>query len=960
MSIELFHLFPYRSTESHPPAHHVYEIIKAEAQTPVDPLRCPFCSRLLSPLLLTYHIQQHKDEPAQKPCPICGKSAEYLFGHMENHQADLRRVAAAVAGALAAPGPDAPAPNAPAPNTPASEAQAQPAVAPTKVAKKTTAGKPSHSLAPAGAQAVQVAVPVAPVASAAQTPAQVLTTGGGGAEDRKASVARLQGITWPAAQWPQGLGAEEKLSELFRCLQEWRAEAEVGNQKEFPSAKERRPDDLGRLQASLLAIIRSSQSMDANRWREVARQTEEALQILGGDHYPGEDELGPELDRKLVQSRLAVSQSVRIATLNGSHVVTKQFLANDSSYSQTLRELQISLTVKHPNIAQGLGWYRDTDGMVVLVTQLYGPNLATVVRALLPSGSHCHRHAMAYHTQPNNNPHPCDYRFLNGRLPWLQAKTFLLQAAAGLSYLHRERIFHRDFGAHNLVLTANWDSVVIIDFGLSTRAKGEYTTGSVDSRAKSPFMSPSRFSRALAHSNSGEYTVDLETRVQDDLWPLACVLNFLLDPVQPWFAEPETARKALPDGPRPLPERFAAELRKLAAPDPQCRDVAEFKTKLERIEFLVPKWEDYSLAWLPAPQPAWASPAVLPNFYTRGSWPDGREVRHSEEAFLEFKGQLLTYLQTCSLCGALGKPDHKQCRELKKSQSAEFDQLEKIRAHLTRVVPLWNNVSDIQTGPMGARAKEERAEGQPKKPKSFGPPDLTREVRLLAKIVRDMYKMPPALRRPAVKDKPEADRPPINWDSNGRRSRAWGGLRPPSLSLAASFAGGRLQILGWLDQAFRVDWFGNLICPFSLNNSQCFADVDHVWPWKLGGSSHEHPSENDDKPYNLTMLHFRANRNVKSDVPLQFLNPADLQTGYSTLQAVHLLNMDSGPRLLPFLLGWDPAQADHGYQPPKHLADCFDLDKAMAALTALANFELKKKAKPAGEKPTKAKKKSVT
>ena len=87
----------------------------------------------------------------------------------------------------------------------------------------------------------------------------------------------------------------------------------------------------------------------------------------------------------------------------------------------------------------------------------------------------------------------------------------------------------------------------------------------------------------------------------------------------------------------------------------------------------------------------------------------------------------------------------------------------------------------------------------------------------------------------------------------------------------------------WVEKGFRVDAFGNVVAaPGTASNlALCKFDVDHVFPWSLGGRSVQ---------ANFHALQWDANRRVKSDRPLRTIARAELQVGLSIEQLCALMD----------------------------------------------------------------------
>ncbi len=97
-----------------------------------------------------------------------------------------------------------------------------------------------------------------------------------------------------------------------------------------------------------------------------------------------------------------------------------------------------------------------------------------------------------------------------GPLPWAEAATLAMQAAAGLSEAHAHGIVHRDIKPANLFLTSK-GQVKILDFGLAKLTGASVLTKSGSTMGTAAYMSPEQVAGGAAEA-------------QSDLWSLGVVL----------------------------------------------------------------------------------------------------------------------------------------------------------------------------------------------------------------------------------------------------------------------------------------------------------------------------------------------------------------------------------------------------------------------------------------------------
>ena len=140
---------------------------------------------------------------------------------------------------------------------------------------------------------------------------------------------------------------------------------------------------------------------------------------------------------------------------------------------------------------------------------------------------------------------------------------------------------------------------------------------------------------------------------------------------------------------------------------------------------------------------------------------------------------------------------------------------------------------------------------------------------------------------------------------------AWLRCRKPSDVLnAVDLSDAKKKLLELFDVAFKLDPFGNLICPLAKNLTLLHADIDHIFPIALGGRT-SHSSDCRLFECNVVMLHDKANRVVKNDTPIQFVHPVAMQTGVTVGAALaQLCAKPKATPLLPVWLGFDPLVAN--------------------------------------------------
>jgi mitogen-activated protein kinase kinase kinase len=100
------------------------------------------------------------------------------------------------------------------------------------------------------------------------------------------------------------------------------------------------------------------------------------------------------------------------------------------------------------------------------------------------------------------------------------------QVLAGLAYLHREGILHRDLKSDNILLDLD-GTCKISDFGISKRSENVYGNDKSNNMQGSIFwMAPE-----VVRSSGEGYSAKV------DIWSLGCVVIEMLDGRRPWAKE---------------------------------------------------------------------------------------------------------------------------------------------------------------------------------------------------------------------------------------------------------------------------------------------------------------------------------------------------------------------------------------------------------------------------------------
>ncbi|HRX77581.1 MAG TPA: serine/threonine-protein kinase [Pirellulaceae bacterium] len=211
-----------------------------------------------------------------------------------------------------------------------------------------------------------------------------------------------------------------------------------------------------------------------------------------------------------------------------------------------------------------------------------------------------------------------------GGLPVDKALNYLLQAARGLDYAHRQGIIHRDIKPSNMLLCRD-GMVKVLDLGLA-----RFETGSLD---ESDITQPPDLTRSgdlIGTTNyvSPEAAVDIrKADFRADIYSLGCTLYFLLtarsmyiegDVLDRLFAHRNTPAPSLCDAKPFAPALLDKIFQKMVAKDPGDRyqSMAELIAVLERsipeLEQIAQRLIDEPTATMPiskSPKRAKKSPA---------------------------------------------------------------------------------------------------------------------------------------------------------------------------------------------------------------------------------------------------------------------------------------------------------------------------------------------------------------
>lgn len=220
---------------------------------------------------------------------------------------------------------------------------------------------------------------------------------------------------------------------------------------------------------------------------------------------------------------------------------------------------------------------------VEVAAKLVHPNIVTAYDADEANGTHFLVMEFV------NGPDLASFVKRSGPLPLQQAVAFLLQAAAGLEYAHRQGVVHRDIKPSNLLVDAN-GTVKVLDLGLARLVMGT-DSGNAPTQAE------------LTQDGAVLGTVDymapeqaLNTKVangQADIYALGCTLYYLLTGqaiylgetlMQKMLAHREAPIPSLQAICPEVPEQVESIFKKMVSKKPEDRHssmaslIAEFKS----------------------------------------------------------------------------------------------------------------------------------------------------------------------------------------------------------------------------------------------------------------------------------------------------------------------------------------------------------------------------------------------
>ncbi|GAU41863.1 hypothetical protein TSUD_366100 [Trifolium subterraneum] len=186
--------------------------------------------------------------------------------------------------------------------------------------------------------------------------------------------------------------------------------------------------------------------------------------------------------------RVYVAREVKSKFVVALKVIFKEQLEKYRIHHQLRREMEIQISLKHPNILSLYGWFHDSERVILILEYAHNGEL---------------------------------YKELSkrGRFSEKQAATYIFSLTEALAYCHEKHVIHRDIKPENLLLDHE-GRLKIADFGWSVQSKSKRQTmcGTLD------YLAPE-----MVENKDHDYAVDN--------WTLGILCYEFLYGVPPFEAE---------------------------------------------------------------------------------------------------------------------------------------------------------------------------------------------------------------------------------------------------------------------------------------------------------------------------------------------------------------------------------------------------------------------------------------
>lgn len=186
--------------------------------------------------------------------------------------------------------------------------------------------------------------------------------------------------------------------------------------------------------------------------------------------------------------RVYVARELKSKYVVALKIIFKEQLEKYRIHHQLKREMEIQISLKHPNILRLYGWFHDSERVFLILEYAHNGELYKELRK-------------------------------RGHLPEKHAATYILSLTKALAYCHEKHVIHRDIKPENLLLDHE-GRLKIADFGWSVQSTSKRNTmcGTLD------YLAPE-----MVENKAHDYAVDN--------WTLGILCYEFLYGVPPFEAE---------------------------------------------------------------------------------------------------------------------------------------------------------------------------------------------------------------------------------------------------------------------------------------------------------------------------------------------------------------------------------------------------------------------------------------
>ncbi|KAH9605616.1 hypothetical protein KSS87_001028 [Heliosperma pusillum] len=189
--------------------------------------------------------------------------------------------------------------------------------------------------------------------------------------------------------------------------------------------------------------------------------------------------------------RVYLAREIKSKFIVAIKVIFKEQIEKYKLHHQLRREMEIQMSLRHPNVLRLFGWFHDTDRIFLVLEYAFGGELYKVLRR-------------------------------SGFLPENQAATYIASLTEALAYCHGKNVIHRDIKPENLLLDHE-GRLKIADFGWSVQSRDKRHTmcGTLD------YLAPE-----MVENKAHDYAIDN--------WTLGVLCYEFLYGVPPFEAESQS------------------------------------------------------------------------------------------------------------------------------------------------------------------------------------------------------------------------------------------------------------------------------------------------------------------------------------------------------------------------------------------------------------------------------------